>query len=49
MNPTINLIALQSKNMYVNALLELMKENPYNRICISEPSNKAYLSRRTFY
>ena len=49
MNPSTNPIALQSKNMYVNALLELMKEKPYNQISISELSKKADLSRRTFY
>ncbi len=49
MNPTTNPIALQSKGMYVKALLELMKEKPYNQITISELSAKADLSRRTFY
>ena len=49
MNPTTNPIALQSKNMYVSALLELMNEKPYNQISISELSDKADLSRRTFY
>lgn len=49
MNPTTNPIALQSKNMYVNALIELMNEKPYHQISISELSNKADLSRRTFY
>ncbi|MGN0352476.1 MAG: hypothetical protein ACI4ES_12560 [Roseburia sp.] len=47
MNPTTNPIALQSKEMYVKALLELMKEKPYNQISISELSSKADLSRRT--
>ena len=46
MNPTTNPIALQSKNMYVSALLN---EKPYNQISISELSDKADLSRRTFY
>ncbi|MGN1165488.1 MAG: TetR/AcrR family transcriptional regulator C-terminal domain-containing protein [Lachnospiraceae bacterium] len=49
MNPTTNPITVQSKEMYVNALLELMKEKPYNQISISELSCKADLSRRTFY
>ncbi|MDD6038546.1 MAG: TetR/AcrR family transcriptional regulator [bacterium] len=49
MNPTTNPIALQSKNMYVRALLDLMQEKPYNQISISELSGKADLSRRTFY
>ena len=49
MNPTTNPIALQSKNMYVSALLELMNEKPYSQISISELSDKADISRRTFY
>ena len=49
MNLTKNPIAIQSKNMYVAALLELMNEKPYNQISISELSKKADLSRRTFY
>lgn len=49
MNNTTNPIAIQSKNMFVNALLELMHKKPYNQITISELSNKADLSRRTFY
>lgn len=49
MNHTTNPIAIQSKEMYVKALLELMKEKPYKEISISELSSKADLSRRTFY
>ena len=49
MNSTTNPIAIQSKNMYVHALLELLKEKPYQEISISELSMKADLSRRTFY
>lgn len=49
MNSTTNPIAKQSKEMYVHALLELMKEKPYSQISISELAAKADLSRRTFY
>ena len=49
MNPTSNPIAVQSKQMLVHALLELMKEKPYHQISISELSDRADLSRRTFY
>ena len=49
MNPTSNPIAIQSKQMLANALLELMSQKPYHQISISELSSKADLSRRTFY
>ena len=49
MNPTTNPIAIQSKYMFVDALLELMREKSYNQISVSELSAKADLSRRTFY
>lgn len=38
-----------SKQWLLDALLELMKEKPYSKITVSEITEKALLSRRTFY
>lgn len=38
-----------SKNLLVHALLELLNEKPYKQINITELTEKADLSRRTFY
>lgn len=38
-----------SKEWISKALLALMKEKPYRQVSISEVSNRADLSRRTFY
>lgn len=38
-----------SKKLIIKALLQLMKEKPYDQINITELSSRAYLSRRTFY
>ena len=45
----INPIAEQSKQWLTEALFSLMKENHYSEITITEISEKALLSRRTFY
>lgn len=44
-----NPIAEQSKKWLIEALLVLMKEKPYKDITIKEITEKALLSRRTFY
>lgn len=44
-----NPIAEQSKRWLINALLQLMEEKPYQNITIKEITDKALLSRRTFY
>ncbi len=49
MKDTQNPIALRSRQWLTNALLELMKDKPFRDISISEISEKADLSRRTFY
>lgn len=48
-NKTKNPIAEKSKKWLMDALLEIMKEKPYSKITIQEISDKALLSRRTFY
>ncbi len=44
-----NLKAKKSQSKISHALIELMKEKPYETITISELSERADLSRRTFY
>lgn len=44
-NPT----ALQSKQMIINAMFELLKEESYQNISIKKLANRAKLSRQTFY
>lgn len=46
---TDNPIAIQSQEWLVTALLDLMKEKPYNKITITEIAKKADLDRSTFY
>lgn len=41
--------ALYSKEALSNALIELIKEKPYNQITIMELTKRADLGRRTFY
>lgn len=44
-NPT----ALKSQEMYMDAMLDLMKEKPFSQISVQELCKKANLSRQTFY
>lgn len=44
-----NPISIRSKNWLTNALFDLMKEKPYEKISIREISEKAGLTRQTFY
>lgn len=44
-----NPIAIRSKTWIASALVELMKEKPFNKITIQEIAKKADLDRRTFY
>ncbi|KAA8438738.1 TetR/AcrR family transcriptional regulator [Weissella paramesenteroides] len=44
-NPT----ALQSKQMIINAMFELLKEESYQNISIKKLADRAKLSRQTFY
>ena len=44
-----NPISLRSKKWLTNALFELMEEKPYDKISIREISEKAGLTRQTFY
>ena len=44
-----NPIALQSRAWLVDALLELMKTTPYDKITVRDICRKADLSRQTFY
>lgn len=46
---TNNPVAIQSQKWLVTALLDLMKEKPYNKITIKEIAEKADLDRSTFY
>lgn len=46
---TDNPVAIQSQKWLVTALLELMKEKPYDKITIKEIAKKADLDRSTFY
>ncbi len=46
---TTNPLAIRSQRWICNALMELMKEKPYNKISITEICNKANLVRETFY
>jgi AcrR family transcriptional regulator len=46
---TSNPIAIRSQKWICNALIELMKQKPYNKISITEICNKANLVRETFY
>lgn len=48
-NKKKNPIAEKSKKWLVDSLMEIMMEKPYNKITIKEISDKAMLSRRTFY
>lgn len=49
MKEKTNRISEQSKKWLVEALFDLMKEKPYSAISVKEISDKAQLSRRTFY
>lgn len=49
MNRTKNPTALQSQKWILQALLDLMQENNYDKISVSEICRKAELDRRTFY
>lgn len=49
MNKTENPIAIRSKNMLAEALLDLMHTKKFHDISIAELTQKADLSRRTFY
>jgi len=44
-----NPLAIRSKKWITSALIDLMKEKPFNKITIQEIANKAELDRRTFY
>lgn len=44
-----NPVALQSQEWLVDALFELMKTTPYDRITVRDLCRKADLSRQTFY
>lgn len=44
-----NPIAIRSKKWLVASLLQLMKEKPFDKITISEITDKADLDRSTFY
>lgn len=48
-NPSENPASIRSKMFLVEALLELMGEKSYENISIKELTDKAKLSRRTFY
>jgi len=41
--------AIRSKNLIVESLLNLMKEVPYSKITIKNITDRAVLTRRTFY
>lgn len=45
----INPISVRSKKWLTDALFELLKEKPYDKISIREISQKADLTRQTFY
>ncbi len=49
MNQKTNRIAEQSKKWLVESLLDLMEEKPYSTITVKEITDRAQLSRRTFY
>jgi AcrR family transcriptional regulator len=49
MNRTNGRIAEESKRKFVGALLELMKVYPYTDITVTQLSQEAELSRKTFY
>ena len=49
MNRSKNPIAIRSKNMLAEALIDLMHEKPFHNISIAELTKRADLSRRTFY
>ena len=49
MNRTNGRIAEESKKKFVGALLELMKVYPYTDITVTQLSQEAELSRKTFY
>ncbi|MDR0314728.1 MAG: TetR/AcrR family transcriptional regulator, partial [Oscillospiraceae bacterium] len=44
-----NPISLRSKHWLSDALVELMREKPYEKIAIKEVAEKADLTRQTFY
>ncbi len=39
----------QAQTAFINALLQLMEEKPFDRISVSELSDRAQYDRRTFY
>ncbi|WP_052344305.1 TetR/AcrR family transcriptional regulator [Bacillus ndiopicus] len=49
MYSTNNPIAIQSQKWLVTALLDLMKEKPFDAITVKEVAKKADLDRSTFY
>lgn len=49
MNNTNYKIALQSKRMLINGLLQLMTTNDFSMITVTQICQEADLSRRTFY
>lgn len=49
MQKSLNPAAVRSRKWLTDALLELMKDKPFQEISISEIAEKADLSRRTFY
>lgn len=49
MHSTNNPIAIQSKKWLTTALLDLMKDKPYDKITVKEIAEKADLNRSTFY
>ena len=48
-NPPVNPIARQSQAWLTEALLRLMERKPFAEITVTEITQKAGLSRRTFY
>ena len=48
-NTSENPVSIRSKMYLVDALLELMDEKSYGNISIKELTDRAELSRRTFY
>jgi AcrR family transcriptional regulator len=49
MIPKENSIAIQSKELFAEALVDLLRTKPYHKINITELAQKADLDRRTFY
>ena len=48
-NKKINPLSVQSRLWLLDALLQLMREKPYNEITIKELTKRACLDRKTFY